>query len=209
MWDERYEREEYYFGTGPNTFLKEQCGLLKKGKLLCLADGEGRNSVFLARRGFEVTAVDSSRKGLEKAQRLAKQHGVSVEYVHADLQQYDLGQQKWSGIISIFCHLPPTVRIDLHKRLGASLVDGGLLLLEAYTPEQLKRGTGGPPKVEMMMTASLLKRELEGLSFFHLEEIEREVIEGPGHTGRGAVVQAICVKKAASYFDCSFSRLSG
>ncbi|MGM0633454.1 MAG: SAM-dependent methyltransferase [Pseudomonadota bacterium] len=192
MWDERYTRDDYLYGTAPNDFLAEQVGRIPGGgRVLCLADGEGRNSVYLAGLGFEVTAVDFSTVALDKAARLARQQGVSVELQQADLSQYTLENYTWDGIVSIFCHLPPEARRRLHRQIPGALTAHGVLILEAYTPRQLELGTGGPPDAELMMTADALREELTGLDFRLLMERERDVIEGSGHTGRGAVVQAV------------------
>ncbi len=194
MWDERYAAEHYIYGIQPNTFLEQNFTQIPKGKVLCLADGEGRNSVFLAKQGYKVTAIDSSAVGIEKAKKLAQDNSVQVNYVHADLATYPLGSEQWDGIVSIFCHLPEKIRIELHAQVVHGLKGTGTLLLEAYTPEQLKHGTGGPPVVELTMSADILKKELAGLQFSLLQELEREVVEGSHHTGLGAVVQAIARK---------------
>jgi len=162
--------------------------------VLCLAEGEGRNAVHLAGLGYRVTAVDSSAAGLRKAERLARERGVTLECVHADLADYDLGTARWAGIVSIFAHLPPPLRRQVHAAIPRALRPGGILLLEAYTPAQLDHGTGGPPVAELMMDAASLRDELQGLVFEHLAECEREVVEGKGHRGTGAVVQAIARK---------------
>ena len=191
MWNQRYDTDAYVYGTEPNEFLKQQVGKLPTGKILCLADGEGRNSVYLATLGYEVTAVDSSDVGLAKAQKLAAEKGVTITTQVADLADYDLGQGQWQGIVSIFCHLPPPLRKQVHGNINAALVDGGVFLLEAYTPEQLQHGTGGPPNAAMMMTAAELPTELPGLHIDSCNELERQVLEGVGHSGTGAVVQLI------------------
>jgi SAM-dependent methyltransferase len=194
MWNQRYDTDAYVYGTEPNEFLKQQADKLPKGRILCLADGEGRNSVYLAGLGYDVTAVDSSDVGLAKAQKLAAEKGVTITTQVADLADYDLGQGQWQGIVSIFCHLPPPLRKKVHGNINAALVDGGVLLLEAYTPDQLQNGTGGPPNAAMMMTAAELPQELVGLQIDSCEELEREVVEGEGHSGTGAVVQLIGVR---------------
>lgn len=194
MWDERFSEDTYFYGTQPNDFLKLNVASIPRGEVLCLAEGEGRNAVFLAGQGYEVTAVDSSPVGLKKAQQLAAEHGVHINIVQADLADYDPGHERWSGIVSIFCHLPPDIRRRLHSTLPDALIPGGVLLLEAYTPDQLKFKTGGPPVADMMMSKEILKEEMPGLSFRHLQEIERDVIEGKGHTGHAAVVQAIATR---------------
>lgn len=194
MWDERFSDDGYFYGTQPNDFLKHNYQVIPPGKVLCLAEGEGRNAVFLAEQGYQVTAVDASAVGLRKAQQLAEKRGVQINTIHADLAEYDPGQETWAGIVSIFCHLPPDIRRRLHGALADALLPGGVLLLEAYTPAQLQFKTGGPPVAEMMMNKEILKEEISGLSFRHLQEVERDVIEGKGHTGHAAVVQVIATR---------------
>ncbi len=195
MWDERYSAQEYAYGTAPNQFLKENVRSIPKGRVLSLAEGEGRNAVFLAQQGYSVTAVDASLVGLNKARRLAEKNGVVIECMHADLADYDLGNNEWDAIVSIFCPLPSSLRIALYKKVMTGLKRDGVFLLEAYTPDQLKHGTGGGNSVDMMQTKESLNNELAGLEFTHLIELERDVIEGIYHTGTGAVVQAIATKK--------------
>lgn len=191
MWDERYSSEEYAYGTNPNKFLEANVSSIPKGKVLSLAEGEGRNTVFLAKQGYSVTAVDSSLVSLNKARKLAEENGVIVEFIHTDLVEYDLGENKWDGIVSIFCPLPSSIRKQPHKKVEAALKRNGVFLLEAYTPAQLKYGTGGGNSVDVMQSKESLSLELAGLKFKHLIELERDVVEGIYHTGIGAVVQAI------------------
>ena len=195
MWDQRYSNEAYAYGTEPNDFLTSMYNKLPKGKILCLAEGEGRNAVWLAEKGNKVTAVDASGIGLQKADKLAKARGVEVTTAHADLADYDIGTQQWDAIISIFCHLPPELRQDVHRRCVKGLRSNGMLLLEAFTPLQLEYKTGGPPVAEMMMDMQSLSSELIDLEFLHLQECVREIHEGEFHNGRGAVVQALAQKQ--------------
>lgn len=196
MWDERYRSEEYAYGKTPNKFLEEHFSAIPKGRVLSLAEGEGRNAVFLARQGYSVTAVDGSRVGLQKAEKLAAEWGVTVELIHADLADFDMGENSWDGIISIFCPLPSAQRMELHKKVVAGLKLKGIFLLEAYTPNQLKYRTGGGNSADTMASKESLSHELEGLSFRHLVELERDVIEGIYHTGFGSVVQVIACREA-------------
>jgi len=198
MWDERYAAEEYAYGTEPNDFLKNMIEQVPSGRVLCVAEGEGRNAVFLAEHGYHVTAIDASAVGLEKANKLAAQRKVTINTECHDLTEYMFPKDAYSGVVSIFCHLPPEARKRLHKKLVETLLPGGVLVLEAYTPEQLKYKTGGPPVEEMAMTLSALKQELKGLEFVHAKELVREVVEGKYHTGTGAVVQIIAVKPKGS-----------
>lgn len=193
-WDERYGAKEYAYGTEPNEFLASVADRLPKGKVLCLAEGEGRNAVYLASLGYEVTAVDASPVGMEKAQRLAKERGVEISTIVSDLAHFEIEPDSWDGIVSIFCHVPPVIREPLHRKVVAGLRTGGVLVLEAYRPKQIEYGTGGPPVPELTMTLEGLRKELEGLEFEHAGELDRDVTEGLYHTGIGAVVQVIAVK---------------
>lgn len=190
-WDARYLGEEYFYGTEPNGFLAANIDQLGSGRALCLAEGEGRNAVFLAEHGFDVHSVDLSETGVSKTHALARSRGVVVHAQQGDLAVFDLGESNWDVIISIFAHTPAKLRRQLHQRVVSALRPGGAFLLEAYTPAQIGRGTGGPPDASLMMTADALREELAGLQIHHLQEIEREVIEGQGHSGIASVVQCI------------------
>ena len=196
MWDEKYNDEEYVYGTEPNDFLKEHVEQLPKGRVLCLADDEGRNSVFLAEQGFDVTAVDASSVGLNKAQQLASERGVKITTQVVDLAEFSWEADAWDAIVSIFCHLPPPLRAKVHSGVVQSLRPGGTFLLEAYTPKQLEWKTGGPPVAALMMELAPLKQELSGLEVTHGVEVERYIEEGKGHKGQSAVVQFIAKKPA-------------
>ena len=194
MWDQRYNSENYAYGTEPNDFLVAKFGSLPKGRVLCLAEGEGRNAVWLAQQGREVTAIDASEVGLDKARRLAEAHGVEITTVHADLADFLIEPQHWDAIVSIFCHLSPELRRSVHRSCVEGLRPDGVMLLEAYTPAQLEHKTGGPPTADLMMERESLMTELAGLEFLHLQECVREVHEGKFHNGVGAVVQVFARK---------------
>lgn len=195
MWDERYAGNVFAYGTRPNDFLRDNVRFLPaNGRVLCLAEGEGRNGVFLARQGFEVVAVDSSAVGLQKAQQLAAENNVQITTIVADLAQFDIAENSFDGVISIFCHLPPPVRSRLHRQAVAGLKPGGTLILEGYTPDQLSYGTGGPPVKELMLTLDILQKDFADLKHLHKTETTREILEGNLHTGTGAVVQFIARK---------------
>lgn len=194
MWDEEYSVEEFVYGKAPNEFLLEMSDRLKKDDVLCLAEGEGRNAVYLARQGFAATAVDSSRVGLAKAYKLAQEFGVTIQTVPADLADYTIEEGVWDSIVSISCHVHQDLRRRLHRDVVAGLKEGGTFLLEAYTPKQLEFGTGGPPSAEYLMDLATLRKELEGLEFIHGKELVRDVVEGINHTGKGSVVQVLARK---------------
>jgi D-arabinose 1-dehydrogenase-like Zn-dependent alcohol dehydrogenase len=184
------------YGKEPNDFLRAHFSHIPKGRVLFLAEGEGRNAVFLAKQaGYEVTAMDSSEVGMKKAQDMAEKEGVNLQTVVADLNDFDLGDEQWDGIVSIFCHLPPPLRSKVHAGIVRGLKKGGVLLSESYTPKQLKYKTGGPKSEELLVDKESIQKELAGLRFDHLKETVREVNEGQLHFGKGAVVQVIATKK--------------
>lgn len=196
-WDERYSAEDYAYGTEPNDFLAAHAHKLPAGRILCLAEGEGRNAVFLASLGYEVTAVDQSAAGMDKARKLAKQKSATIETIVADLDEFPIEPGTWDGIVSISAHMPGAIRQYLHHRVVQGLKPGGVFLLEAYTPRQLDMSGKGGPGVEqrdLFMTLADLHEELEGLDFEIARETEREINEGKYHSGPGAVVQILARK---------------
>lgn len=195
MWDERYARSEYVYGTEPNDFLRAEAGRIPRGRVLCLAEGEGRNAVYLASLGHEVTAVDLSIEGLRKAERLARDRGVTIAVEQADLASYTPKPAAYEAIVTIFGHLPAPVRKRLYGTIGSSLVPGGVFILEVYRPEQLAFGTGGPKDVTMLPTLAQLRDELIGLELVVAQEVEREIHEGIFHGGQSATVQVVGVRK--------------
>lgn len=194
MWDDRYNRADYFYGKQPNDFVRQVCPQIPKGQILCLAEGEGRNAVYLAQQGYRVTAVDASVVGMAKAQQLAAEHGAPLNTIVADLADFQIQPQHWDGIIATFCHLPLPLRTQVHRQVVEGLKPGGVFVLEAYTPAQLAFKTGGPPTAELIMGLPTLRQELAGLTVKIGEELEREIHEGTGHRGRSAVVQVLAVK---------------
>lgn len=195
MWDERYADENFVYGKEPNDFLVQSIkNIPKQGNVLCLAEGEGRNATYLASLGFHVFAVDQSKVGLEKARKLAVEKKVSIHTEVSNLDNFDLGTEKWDIIVSIWVHVPQPLRKDLHKRVIKALKPGGYFILEAYTAANIGRGTGGPPDPELTMSFDALKEELASLDPLLFQETEREISEGDAHQGISAVVQAFMKK---------------
>lgn len=194
-WDERYASDEYLYGTEPNDFLVSVAERLPRGRALCVAEGEGRNAVFLAGRGFDVTAVDASAVGMRKAERLAQERGVRIETVVADAGAFMIEPEAWDVVVLIFAHFEPELRREVHRSVVQGLRTGGAVVLEAYTPEQLRYGTGGPPTEDLMMRLGALRTELRGLRFEIDREMVREVREGRQHDGTSAVVQVLGFKE--------------
>lgn len=190
MWNERYSVDEYVYGTEPNSFLQENSALLA-GPVLSLAEGEGRNAVFLASLGLEVLGVDGSEVGLAKAQALAGSKGVKISTQVSDLSVFQPEPGSYGAVVSVFAHLPGAVRRLLYPRVERCLKPGGVILLEAFSEAQILRASGGPKDLDMLMTQEKIRREFPGIEPVLLREIERDVSEGRYHSGTASVVQFI------------------
>lgn len=190
MWDERYSDKEYVYGTEPNSFLAEHAAKLK-GPILSIAEGEGRNAVFLATLGLNVLGIDSSRVGLQKAEKLAQLSGVKIQTDVADLAEFEPKEDYYGAIISISAHLPSNIRQRLNPLIERSLKPGGLLILEAYSESQLSKETGGPKDIDMLLSKNKIENEFPNLEPILLQEIDRVVKEGKFHTGVASVIQFI------------------
>lgn len=189
-WNERYDADGYYYGTEPNDYLKlKEPVFSRASKILCLAEGEGRNAIFLAEKGHFCLAVDGSEKGLEKLKQLAASRTVQVETQCADLAEFEFEPNGYDVIVSIWCHLPPQLRNRVHAECVKALKPGGYFILESYIPRQLDYKTGGPPVAELMMTEEILRSDFKSLKIIECKELDREIQEGKGHSGMSAVVQ--------------------
>lgn len=194
-WDEIYNKEDYHYGTKPNDFLKEQSHLIKpKSNILCIAEGEGRNAIYLASLSHQVSALDASIVGLNKMKKLASEKNLQVEAVQADLNDYVFENNKWDAIVAIWCHLPKSLRIKIHQNSINSLKQNGLFILESYTPKQLEYKTGGPADIDMLLTLEDFKNNTTGINIEIGQEVIRDVQEGSGHFGMSATVQIVARK---------------
>jgi SAM-dependent methyltransferase len=199
FWNQRYSEPGFAYGTAPNDFVCETVQHFPSGgRVACLAEGEGRNAVFIAEQGHDVLALDISDVGLAKARLLAAQRGVPLETEVCDLSQWTPSPDSYDAIVSIWAHLPAHIRASLHQRCVRALRPGGIFVLEAYTPAQIALNTGGPRDVSLLMTSEVLAEELAGLEFVVLREIVRTIDEGPYHRGDSAVVQVLATKPSAS-----------
>lgn len=198
MWDERFSGDDYFYGTRPNGFLAAQAGRLPAcGRALSIAEGEGRNAVWLAGQGLDVTAVDASAVGLAKADRLAAERGVSLHTVVADLATWEFPPAQFDVVVAIFIQFaPPAVRDRLFAGMIAALKPGGLLLLQGYRVEQLRHGTGGPKDPDLLYTVELLRAAFSPLVIEHLDAHDDVISEGKGHNGMSALVDLIARKPA-------------
>lgn len=194
VWNARYSEAGWAYGTAPNDWLVEIAARIPKGRVVCIGDGEGRNGVHLASLGYEVTSVDQSKVGMEKAAAFARERGVALETRVLDLDGWDFEPRGWSGVVSIFCHLPSELRRRVHRAALAALAPGGAFVLEAYAPEQLEYKTGGPPVRDLLVTVDDLRGDLEGARFERAEQVVRIVREGRLHDGQSAVTRVLALR---------------
>lgn len=196
FWDVRYAEDTFAYGEEPNDFVRDSTSLFApNSRILLLAEGQGRNAVWLARQGHRVVAVDQSAVGLERAHELAGRYDVEIETIVADLMEWSAEPNSFDGVVEIFAHLPKPGRVHMHQMAAKALKPNGVALVEAYTPRQLALKTGGPPVLELLVEPEDLRTEFRGLEIERLEELERDVKEGPYHQGVAAVVQMVARKK--------------
>lgn len=196
-WNERFAAPGYRFGTAPNRFLESQKHRLKQGqRALAVADGEGRNGVWLARQSLVVTSVDISPVGQAKARALAKEAGVKMEVIEADLATWSWPAAAYDVVAAIFIQFaPPPQRVKIFAAMKRTLKPGGLLIIEGYRPKQLEYGTGGPPIAENMYTRELLESVFGDMEILHLSEYDAEIEEGAGHKGMSALIDLVAQKR--------------
>jgi len=195
FWNERYAQENYIYGTEPNDFLKESFKFMPaKGKILCLAEGEGRNALFLLQNDYTVQAIDQSPAGKEKAVQLASQYGFSLDYTLTDLNDFVFGEEQWDGILYVFAHTPSDIRQKVFQNSFNALKKDGVFMLEAYHPKQLEYQTGGPKEESWLVTLEDLKQTFPQHGIIHEAELERNIQEGQYHTGLSFVTQFIWKK---------------
>lgn len=195
-WNTRYNSEDYLFGTAPNAFLLAETKRLRPGwKALVLADGEGRNGVWLARQGLSVTSVDFSPVGIAKAKRLAARFGVAIKTILADLNHWDWPLGKFDLLVGVFMQVfAPPERALVFEKMKKSLRPGGLLLLQGYRPEQIAYRTGGPSTVENLYTEELLRQAFSDFTILRLQSHDTVIHEGSGHNGMSALIDLVAVR---------------
>ena len=196
FWNQRFATDELLFGSEPNQYLREHVDVWRRDqRVLCVADGEGRNSVWLAQQGMKVTAFDLAALGVAKARSLAAGAGVDVDFNISDCDAWPWDAASYDGVAAIFVQFAdPPMRQRLFDGIERTLRPGGTLILQGYTPKQLDYGTGGPPQVENLYTEEQLRAELAPLAIHRLDVYEAEVAEGSGHQGRSALVGVVASK---------------
>jgi len=196
-WNQRFACPEYLFGTAPNEWLREHAALWRPGvRVLCVADGEGRNSVWLAGRGLAVDAFDIAEIGVAKARRLAAAQAVAVNFAVLDADAGPWPPQVYDGVAAIFVQFAdPMMRERLFANIVRTLKPGGTLILQGYTPKQLEYRTGGPPLASHLYTESLLRSAFGAMQILELREYDAEIAEGTGHKGRSALVGMVARRR--------------
>jgi len=196
FWDARYATDDYIFGTAPNRFLESQIAHIQPGmRALSIADGEGRNGVWLAEQGARVHAVDVSPVALEKTRKLAAVRGVALDFEQVDILGWNWPEAAYDLVAAIFIQFaPPPERDHVIAGIRRCLKPGGLLILQGYTPKQIEFGTGGPPSAANMYTADLLRDWFGDWNILHLAEHESVISEGSHHHGMSALIDLVARK---------------
>ncbi|WP_426482498.1 class I SAM-dependent methyltransferase [Chryseobacterium sp. R2ACT005] len=195
-WDERYSSEEFAYGTKPNNYLREQLTLLKPGKILFPAEGEGRNAVFAATQGWQVSAFDISANGRNKALQLAEQHGTTIDYRVGELSTLNYQEQQFDAIALIYAHFPGDIKSSIHQMLNQYLRKGGFIIFEAFSKSHLEyiaknEKVGGPKDVESLFSIEEIKADFPDYNIIELAETEIELNEGLFHNGTGSVIRFV------------------
>lgn len=198
LWDERYSVSEYIYGKNPNEYFKYVLDNLEPGKLLLPSEGEGRNAVYAAKKGWSVTAVDFSIKGKEKAMILARENNVEINYIIGNVEKYDFPEFEFNVVALIYAHYPPESRIYIHNSIVRSLKQGGTLILEAFNKKQINNNTGGPKELSLLYDTKTLKSDFEKLHIKELKEIEIILSEGKYHNGKADIIRLLALKRDIS-----------
>lgn len=194
FWNERYASEEYVYGTRPNQFLKEQLEKITPGRILFPAEGEGRNAVFAARNGWDVTAFDSSIEAKRKAKQLAVINKTTLDYQLNDFENVNFDSESFDCIALIYAHMQPEKRKTYHQKLMNFLKKGGTLVLEGFSKNQIYNATGGPKNIDMLFSEDELKGDFYGFSELQINKLEIEFDEGRFHQGKASVIRVYGVK---------------
>ncbi len=198
FWNERFDKEEFIFGKEPNEYLVQKASeyLKPNDKVLCIADGEGRNGVWLAKQGMQVVGFDASDIALAKANQFAKDNQVAVEYLFSDTDSFVWPANTYDAVIGIFIQFAdPAMRERIFQQTYQSLKPGGIFILQGYTPKQLEYKTGGPSLIEHLYTEELIRDLTKDFKILELRSYEQELCEGPRHTGMSALLGMVAQKR--------------
>lgn len=200
FWNERYAEQEYVYGKKPNKYFQEKLDELRPGKILLPAEGEGRNAVYAARMDWEVAAFDISEEGRKKAEKLAREYKLELDYKVGDLESMDYNEDEFDAIGLIYAHFPPEKRKHYFRHFDNYLKPGGVIIFEAFSKDQIdyqnnNSSSGGPKDPEMLFTKEELEAEFKGYQFDEFEEKEIELEEGEYHEGKAAVIRFFARKR--------------
>lgn len=196
FWNQRYTEAELAYGEAPNEFYAEELKKIKKpGRLLLPMEGQGRNAVFAAKLGWEVVAFDYSEEGRNSALKLAKKHGVEIDYIISSMEGYELGESTFDAIAMIYAHLPEEIRQKSHQKLIKGLKNEGTFILEGFEKKQLNYNSGGPKNESMLYSVDIIKEDFKSTKVCLCKEKIIELKEGQYHKGRAAVVRFVGKKQ--------------
>ena len=195
FWDKRYDQNTFAYGKQPNKFFRNRISTVKPGNLLLPAEGEGRNAVYAATLGWQVTAVDFSVKGRDKALQLADEHGVTITYKPESVDEVNLSENSFDACALIYVHLPENVYSKLFKKIAQALKPGGQLVIEGYSKKQLGKPSGGPKDESLLYSLKQVKGWLSDYKIELLKETNVELNEGVYHRGEASVIRALATKK--------------
>ncbi|MCA1764373.1 MAG: class I SAM-dependent methyltransferase [Flavobacteriales bacterium] len=195
FWNNRYAEPEYAYGQEPNAFLKEQLKEWRPGTILLPCEGEGRNAAYAAANGWNVQAFDLSEMAKTKAEKLATEKGVTVDFTVANAAEIEFDANRFDAVAFIYAHFPDAVRSRIHREAIRWLKPGGKLILEAFNPEQMGKNSGGPNEQSMLYTTEMLEKDFKGLDIELLETSETRLREGKYHDGDAAIIRLVGTKK--------------
>lgn len=194
FWNDRYADEQYAYGKVPNQFYKDQLKTIPKGKILFVAEGEGRNAVYAVQEGFEVYAFDSSEEGQKKAIQLAIEKKVTIHYEVASVAEIIYPEEYFDAIVFVFVHFPSEIRNEYYQKLFSYVKPNGYIIFEAFGKEQILLNSGGPKQIDMLFSENEILNDFKNIAFLTLETTETHLDEGPFHQGKANVVRFLGIK---------------
>lgn len=194
-WNERYATGEFAYGKEPNRFLAEAEPAFSGKDILCVADGEGRNGVWLAQKGYNVTSIDYAQAGIDKINRFAEAQGVSIKTYCADLFKISLKKETFDGVVVIYSHFNENDSTVLFEKYKYSLKSNGIIIFEVYSKNQLGNTSGGPRNIDLLYDINFIKNSFKDMEMIRCEEKEITLAEGPLHQGKANVIRMIAKKR--------------
>jgi SAM-dependent methyltransferase len=194
FWDEVFSSKDYVYGTAPNMYFKQEIDKLTPGKILLPGEGEGRNAVYAASKGWDVTAIDQSEQGRIKAMELAKEKNVSIKYIVSPLNEYKFPENEFDAVSLIYVHFIPEVRERIHNSIIKSLKTGGKIIIEAFNKKQISNDSGGPKDINALYSIDDLRNEFKNFKIEELSEYKVSLEEGFKHLGNADIIRLIAVK---------------